>query len=171
MVPQARRQWGIFLIGIMLFTASCGISAPVASTAAPTQTAVPLVTPTADPAPTNTATPAIAGCPSPAPFTTPPGPLPPHVPLPAGTYVETQPMGINAGAVQDTLCTPGTTQAAITQFMNSALPAAGWKTTGGSGCNGAPYQWFQGTYGMTVQFFAPPPSNFWALVVCPHIGG
>jgi hypothetical protein len=46
-----------------------------------------------------------------------------------GTLVAKLGLGIQAGSVDYSLCTPSTTPAAITTDMDSALPEAGWGET------------------------------------------
>jgi hypothetical protein len=82
-------------------------------------------------------------------------------------------MGIMASSVQYTLCTPATAPAAITAFMNSALPAVGWMRHSIRACDAASYDWYKGQYGMDIVFFdssSPPDPDLWALDFCPHVG-
>src|SRR5579884_359182 len=153
------------LLGLCLMTLSCGASTPATGTISPTLTPSP--SPAAMVSPTATAT-AVSNTVCGPNAVPPPGPLPTTIPLPPGTLVNKHSMGIMAGSVEYPLCTPATTQAAIMAFMESAMPAAGWATTGEKGCTGAPYQWFKGKYG--VRIITPITLPVWYLDICPHIG-
>ena len=174
MVSRTNHRYGLLVIGIMLLAVACSTSTPVASQPPPTATVIltDTATPTDVPVSTSTVPPAIPGCPGI--FTLPPGQgdLPPTIPLPPHTVVAI-PQGINAGSVMYGLCTPSATQETITQFMNTSLPAAGWITTGIRACNAGPngYQWYKGVDGISLSFGTQSPSPYWALVVCPHVGG
>jgi hypothetical protein len=95
-------------------------------------------------------------------FESPPGPLPTTMPLPPGTLVETLVMAYNPVGAVYYVCTPGATPAAITAYMESALPAAGWTRNSPQGCNVPPGLWYKGHYGIqvVVSGFSPPE---WAL--------
>jgi hypothetical protein len=81
-------------------------------------------------------------------------------------------MGIQAGSAMYYFCTPGATPAAITAFMDSALPAAGWKRKSARACNAPSYDWYKGIYGMDIVFnlSSPPLPAVWGLDMCPHLG-
>lgn len=165
-----RRLWAAsLLVGLGLITAACGASTPARGITSLTPSSSPTATIT--PAATATATSvAVAGCTSYPFLETPPGPLPTPIPFPPGTLIENRGMGIQAGSVDYGLCTPGATPAAITAFMNSALPAAGWLRHSAPACTGTSYDWYKGHYGMDIVFFAYSPPDLWALVFCPHVG-
>jgi len=169
------------LVGLGLLTLSCGTSTPAIGVTSPTLT--PSSSPTATISPTATATSvAIAGCSAPTAiilggstvnyhFENPPGPLPTTIPFPPGTLVATSGLGIQAGSVEYNLCTPATTPAAITAFMYSALPAAGWLRKSVRACNAPSYSWYKGKYGMDI--FVDVNSSMpdvWVLDMCPHVG-
>jgi hypothetical protein len=164
------------LVGLSLMTLSCGTSTPAIGATSPTLTPSP--PPTATISPTATATSvAIAGCSASSSnypfFENPPGPLPTTIPLPPGTLVENIGLGVQAGSVEYNLCSPTTTPTAITAFMDSALPAAGWLRNSVPACNAYHgYPWYKGKYGMAivVDVNSSMP-DLWALEMCPHIGG
>lgn len=171
------RLWSAsLLVGLGLVTTSCGASTPAHGIMSPTLTPSP--SPTATISPTATApSAAIAGCRFGSPnvrFVNPPGPLlttiPFPPPLPPGTLVAQPGMGIQAGSVQYTLCSPGATPATITAFMESALPAAGWMRHSVRACNAASYDWYKGQYGMDIEVDGFSPPDVWALAMCPHVG-
>ncbi len=155
------------LLGLCLITMSCGASTPTTGSTSPTLTPSPSPTAAVSPSPTTTAI-ANAACSSD--FSNPPGPLPTTIPLPPGTLVNKHSMGIMAGSAGFYLCTPETTEAAITAFMNSALPAAGWMRNSVRACNAPSYQWFKGKYGMDIVFDSSLFPNVWVLDICPHVG-
>ena len=172
-----RSIWSVsLLVGLGLITAACGTSTP--SRGVTSTTLTPSPSPIATISPTAAATSlAIAGChfgsPN-VPFVNPPGPLrttiPVPPPLPPGTLVAQFGLGIQAGSVQYTLCTPGATPATITAFMDSALPSAGWTRHSVRACNAASYDWYKGHYGMDIEFAGFSPPDVWALDMCPHVG-
>jgi hypothetical protein len=158
------------LVGLCLLTVACRASTPALAATSPTLTPSP--SPTATISPTATATTvtyAACGYSSSFPFVNPPGPLLTTIPFPPGTLVAQRAMGIQAGSALAYLCTPGATQATITAFMDSALPAAGWLRHSIPACDAASYDWYKGQFGMDIVFegFSPP---FWALDFCPHVG-
>ncbi|HEX2348818.1 MAG TPA: hypothetical protein VHI51_10340 [Ktedonobacterales bacterium] len=105
-------------------------------------------------------------------FENPPGPLPTTIPLPSGTLVDNHGLGIQAGSVNYTLCSPTATPAAITAYMDSALPAAGWLHNSAPACDHAHgYPWYKGNYGIEidVDMNAALP-HLWAIQLCPHVG-
>jgi len=169
------------LVGLGLIMESCGASTPAIAVTSPTLTPSP--SPTATISPTATATSVVnAACYSASSnvtvtFVNPPGPLLTTIPsgtlpLPPGTLVAQPGMGIQAGSVEYTLCTPGATPAAITAFMDSALPAAGWMRNSVPACNAYHgYPWYKGKYGMdiVVDVNSSMP-DLWALLICPHVG-
>src|SRR6185312_11062713 len=169
-----RHSWSIsLLVGLSLITVACGASAPSRGATSPTLTPS---SQTATVSPTATSV-AITGCRfgSPTvPFVNPPGPLlttiPLPPPLPPGTLVAQSGMGVQAGSVQYTLCTPGAAPATITAFMDSALPAAGWMRQSVPACNAASYDWYKGHYGMDIEVAGFSPPDVWALAMCPHVG-
>jgi hypothetical protein len=165
---------GACLVGVVLLLGACasqqvGISAADATltaaaapvitvTVTPYATATVLVPPTPTPNATAMAA-ASLGCRSDSSlyFENPPGPLPTTVPLPPGTLVQNQTLGISGGSAMYYLCTPGATHAAITAYMDDALPAGGWTTTtpprlsciSGTVVQG---QWYKGHYGIYIDF-------------------
>ena len=168
------RLWAAsLLVGLGLITVACGASTPARDVTSPTLTPSP--SPTATISPTATATSVSnAAChalSSYNPFVNPPGPLLTTIPFPPGTLVAQRAMGIQAGSVDYSLCTPATTPAAITAFMDSALPAAGWLRNSVRACNALSYPWYKGNYGMAI-FVAVNSSmpDLWALDMCPHVG-
>jgi hypothetical protein len=172
-----RHIWPVsLLVGLGLITAACGPSTPSRGVTSPTLTPSPSLTATISPTTTATSV-AIAGCrfgsPN-MPFVNPPGPLLPTIPvpppLPPGTLIAQSGLGIQAGSVQYTLCTPGATPATITAFMDSALPAAGWTGHSVPACNAASYDWYKGQYGMDIEVAGFSPPDVWALDMCPHVG-
>jgi hypothetical protein len=168
-----RHVWSAsLLVGLGVITASCGASAPARGLTPPTLTPAPSPTATIAPTPTAT-TVAIAGCGDPYPeYESPPGPLPTAIPLSPGTLVATLAQGIQAGSALYHFCTPGTTPAAITAYMVSALPAAGWKRNSVPACTHTQgYPWYKGPYGVDMtDLGAPSASGAWALDICPHVG-
>jgi hypothetical protein len=161
------------LVGLGVITVSCGTSTPAIGVASPTLTPSP--SPTATISPTATATSAVnPACrfgSVPMPFSNPPGPLPTTIPLPPGTLVGSIARGINAGSVLYYLCTPGATQAGITAFMDSALPAAGWLRHSVAACNALSYDWYKGNYGMDIVFnIVSSVPDVWGFDFCPHVG-
>lgn len=169
------------LVGLGVITAACGPStpnSPARGITSPTLTPSPSPTATITTiAPTATPTAvAIAGCPASTSnyvyYENPPGPLPTTIPLPSGTFVENIGQGIQAGSAEYSFCTPGATPAAVTAYMNSALPAAGWMRNSVPACDQAHgYPWYKGTYGMAIHVGVNPSlPHVWALEMCPHVG-
>ena len=161
------------LVGLGVITVSCGASTSAIGVALPTPTPAP--SPTATISPTATATVGIVGCSAPDHITRwehPPGPLPTTIPLPPGTLVGSIGMASQSGNANYNLCTPRATPAAITAFMDSALPAAGWMRNSVTACNLPSFPWYKGIYGMEIYVDVNPSlPAVWALVVCPHVGG
>ena len=172
-----RHIWSVsLLVGLGLITVACGASTPSRGVTFPTLASSPSLTATISPTATAPSV-AIAGCRFGSPnvtFVNPPGPLlttiPVPPPLPPGTFVAQSGMGIQAGSVHYALCTPGATPAAITAFMDSALPAAGWMRHSVQACNAASYDWYKGQYGMDIEVAGFSPPDVWALDMCPHVG-
>ncbi len=172
-----RQIWSAsLLVGLCLLTISCGASSPALAVASPTPTPPPLPTLTPSPTPTATISPTATetsavsvGCSTGTAmyFENPPGPLPTTIPFPPGTLVLNSGLGINAFSAQYALCTPGATQAAITTFMDSALPAAGWTNNKPQGCtvNFPPDEWYKGIYGIEIVFQPSAPPHQWVLVM------
>lgn len=175
------RLWAtsLLVVGLGLITVACGseASTPASGVTSPmlTPPRVPTATITIAPMATATAT-DVAGCIAPTSnpsyhFENPPGPLPTTIPLPPGTLVNNPGLGISAGSVSYLLCTPTMTSAAITAYMESALPAAGWLRNSVAACNAHSYPWYKGKYGMAIAVDANPSMpHVWALQVCPHVG-
>jgi hypothetical protein len=165
---------GACLLGVVLLLSAC--ASPQAAEPTPTDVAFPTY-PVVTPYPTSTAfspatTPnpaataaALAGCSTgnASYFEPPPGPLPTTIPLPPGTLVGNFGMGISGGSAAYSLCTPGATPTAITAYMDSALPAAGWTSTSPPGCNVPPGLWYKGHYGIQVVVAGFSPPDMWAL--------
>lgn len=172
-----RHIWSVsLLVGLGLIMVACGPSTPSRAVTSPTLTPSP--SPTATILPTATApSVAIAGCSAPSPntiyhFENPPGPLPTTIPLPPGTLVDTFGLGIQAGSAEYTFCSPTMTPSAITAFMDSTLPAAGWMRNSVPACTHAHgYPWYKGIYGIAIMVgenSAQP--HVWAIDMCPHVG-
>src|SRR5258708_12467854 len=157
------------LVGLSLMTLSCGTSTPALGVTSPTP--VPSPSPTATISPTATAT-SVANAACGPDFSTPPGPLPTTMPLPPGTLVYKIGLGIMAGSVGYNLCTPATSPAAITAFMDPPLPAPGSLRNSVRACNLPPHPWYKGKYGAAI-FVDVDPSmpDVWFLGSCPHVGG
>lgn len=69
------------------------------------------------------------------------------------------------------LCTGAMAPAAITAYMDSALPAAGWMKHSVSACNMGSYPWYKGNYGIEIDVGGnPAQSHVWAIQLCPHVG-
>jgi hypothetical protein len=183
---------GACLLGVVLLLSACasqqaGISTAEATPSAVVAPTVPALTPTPYPisafltpttTPNATATSAanatatsavIAGCSTGGSFyfESPPGPLPTTIPLPPGTLVQNHGFGISGGSADYPLCTPGATQAAITAYMDAALPAAGWTRTSPPGCNVnfPPGLWYKGHYGIQLVVGGTLPPDQWGLDV------
>jgi hypothetical protein len=162
------RLWAAsLLVGLGLLTVSCGASTP--AHAVPSATLTPLPSPTATIAPTATTTSAAAaGCntssSSSTHFENPPGPLPTALPIPPGTLVPNQSLGINGVSAAFYFCTPGATPAAITAYMDAALPAAGWTSTSPQ-CSAhfPPGLWYKGNYGIEIVVAGFSPPDKWAV--------
>ena len=179
----ARMMWhrlrvACLLIGLGLIMAACGVSARASGVTSPTLTPAPSLTATMTISPMATATSgAIAGCSDPSSnvihnFENPPGPLPTTISFPRGTLVDNHGLGIQAGSVSYTLCSPTVTPAAITAYMDSALPAAGWLRNSVPACDHAKgYPWYKGNYGMEIDVNANSSlPHVWAIQLCPHVG-
>lgn len=179
----ARMMWRRFrivclLIGLGLITAACGANAQSRGVTTPTLTPAPSLTATVTNSPMATATSGdIAGCSDPSSnvihtFENPPGPLPTTISLPPGTFVDNHGLGIQAGSVNYALCSPTMTPTAITAFMDSALPAAGWLRNSVSACDHAKgYPWYKGNYGMEIDVNVNSSMpHVWAIQLCPHVG-
>lgn len=166
------RTWAAsLLIGLGLITVACGASTPARGVTS--LTPAPSLTATISPMATAGA---VAGCSAPSMnatyhFENPPGPLPTTIPLPPSTLVDKLAMGIQAGSVNYNLCSPTMTPAAITAFMESALPAAGWMRNSVRACNASSYPWYKGKYGMAIVVGVNQSlPHVWALEICPHVG-
>ena len=85
------------------------------------------------------------------------------MPLPPGTLVQNRGMGINGVSAMYYFYTPGATQAGITAYMDSALPAAGWMSNGDGACNLPSDVWYKGHYGIQIVVAGFSPSDMWAL--------
>ncbi len=172
-----RRLWGAGLfVGLGLLTAACGVSAPASGAMSPRQTPAPSPTATMANSPTATSG-ALAECSDPSSnvmynFENPPGPLPTTIPLPSSTLVDNHGQGIQAGSVNYTLCSPTMAPAAITAYMDSALPAAGWLRNSVPACDHAHgYPWYKGNYGMEIDVnMNTSLPHMWAIQLCPHVG-
>lgn len=172
------------LLGVVLWASAC--APQQAAEATPTAVVVPTVpaftptpypilaflTPTTTPNATATAAAnatataaAIAGCSTGGSFyfESPPGPLPTTIPLPPGTLVQNHGFGISGGSADYPFCTPGATQAAITAYMDAALPAAGWTRNSPQSCNVPPGLWYKGHYGIQLVVGGTVPPDMWAL--------
>lgn len=173
---------GACLLGMVLLLNACAAqrataatSAVVASPTVPVGTPVPTAT-GALPSPFSpNATATAAGCGS-GPFF---GSSPlPDLPLPAHSFVEFL-NGITGNEQEIGICTASSTRAAISQFMNTALPAAGWTAydpTKDQGCPSLPgvvFQWVKGGYAVTFDFttglIQPLPPHFWGLIYCAGV--
>ncbi len=170
---MGRHLWSVsLLVGLGLLTVTCVASTPGRGVTSPALTPAPSSTATMTMAPTTRATLiSIAGCSAPV-FENPPGPLPTTMPLPSGTLVGARGLGIQAGSVNYTFCTPTMTPAAITAYMDSALPAAGWMKNSIPACDHAHgYPWYKGSYGIEVDvgLNATQP-DMWSIQLCPHVG-
>ncbi len=172
--------WSVFFsLNVMLTACGSGsiasgtpIHTPVAAQTPTIYTKPTFPIPTVTPFETHTVTPSGSlPCSPNTVFVTPPGPLPPHIVLPLHTVVGSYPQGIMAGALNYSLCTPGSTTADITQFMSTALPANGWQpynTSDVSYCNQPKYDWYQGTYGIVLVIDSQNLPN-WYIEACPYI--
>lgn len=164
------------LVGLCALTISCRTNTTARGVTSPTLPSAP--SPTATLPPTVTATSvAIAGCSDSSShtnyhFESPPGPLPTAIPLPTGTFVDDTGRGIQAGSVEYSLCSPTMSPAAISGFMDSALPTAGWLRNSAPACNQLHgYSWFKGNYGMDIGVAVNPSlPSVWTLDICPHVG-
>lgn len=178
---RARRMWrrlqgaGLF-IGLGLITAACGVSAPASGATSLKQPIAPSPTATRAISPSATSG-ALAGCSDPSSnvvynFENPPGPLPTAIPLPSSTLVDNHGLGIQAGSVNYILCSPTMAPAAITAYMQSALPAAGWLQKSAPACDHAHgYPWYKGNYGMEIDVNLDTSApHVWAIQLCPHVG-
>lgn len=175
-VMRSRIGSEILLIGLCALTLSCGTRAPARAATSPTLTPSPSPSATLSPTATATAV-AIAGCSDPSSnanyhFENPPGPLPTTIPLPPGTLVDNPGQGIQAGSVEYSFCSPTMTPTAITAYMDSALPAAGWLRNSVAACNnGHGYPWYKGKYGMAIAVNGNPSlPSVWTIAMCPHVG-
>lgn len=162
------------LVGLGLILVSCGANTPVHSVTSPPLTPAPSPVATISPAAAAKSV-AIAGCSEPSAnlqFENPPGPLPTTIPLPPGTFVAPSGFGIQAGSVDYSLCTPTTTPAAITAYMDAALPAGGWMKRSAPGCDHVQgYPWYKGQYGMEIDVNLNPSLPYlWAVQICPQTG-
>ncbi len=180
---------GACLLGLVLLLSACasqqaGISAAEATpsaVASPTITATVtpfVVPPTATvylpPPPTPNATAIAEGC-GPGPFRGSMN-IDGMIPLPDHSFVEIV-SGITGAEQEIPICTASSTRASISQFMNTALPAAGWTPYDpakySEGCRpGEVFQWVKGIYAITIDFDSalvplPPPS--WGLIYCADI--
>ena len=177
----ARMMWrrlrsASLFIGLGLITASCGVSGPASGATSPRQTFAPSPTATAATSPTTTSG-DLAGCSDPSSnviynFENPPGSLPTTIPLPSNTLVDNHGQGIQAGSVNYTLCSPTMAPAAITAYMDSALPAAGWLRNSAPACDHVHgYPWYKGNYGMEIDInLNTSAPHVWAIQLCPHVG-
>jgi hypothetical protein len=171
-----RLRGASLLVGLGLITAACGVSAPASGITSPKQSPAP--SPTATMAISSTATSdVLAGCSDPSSnvvynFENPPGSLPISIPLPSSTLVDNHGQGIQAGSVNYTLCSPTMASAAITAYMDSALPAAGWLQNSVPACDHAHgYPWYKGNYGIEIDVNTNTSMpHIWAIQLCPHVG-
>jgi hypothetical protein len=100
------------------------------------------------------------------------------LPLPPHSFVKTL-GGITGNEQEIGICTASSTQAAISQFMNSALPAAGWTPydpTKYQGCPSIPrvvFQWVKGTYAIMIDFttglILGLPPHYWGVIYCAGV--
>ena len=177
---------GACLLSMVFLFSACasqqaGISTTETTSAVVALPTVPVVTPyptaTANVPPTMTpnATAMAAGCGS-GPFL---GSSPlPGLPLPAHSFVKIL-GGITGNEQEMGICTTSSTRAAISQFMTTALPAAGWTPydpTKYQGCPSTPgvvFQWVKGEFAITFDFttglILPLPPHFWGLIYCSGV--
>lgn len=97
----------------------------------------------------------------------------PDLPLPPHSFVLIV-SSITGNEQEKAICTASSTRAAISQFMTTALPAAGWTPydpTKYQGCPSMPgvvVQWVKGVFAITFDFttgvILPLPPHFWGLI-------
>jgi hypothetical protein len=180
--PVKTSSVGACLLGLVLLLSACASQqaaaatpAGVASPTVPVVTPFPTATGTVPPTIAPNATAIAAGCGS-GPFL---GQSPlPGLPLPAQSFVQIL-NGITGNEQEIGICTAASTRAAISQFMNTALPAAGWTPydpTKDAGCPSLPgvvFHWVKGEYAITLDFttglILPLPPHFWGLIYCAGV--
>src|SRR5271165_1009408 len=116
---QQQQSWSIaWLFVLMIFMTACGASTTSIATSSPSVTSISSPSPTDLPISSPSPTISPASCANVTPL---PIPSQLNIPLPAGTiYGGSQ--GVGAGQILYDFCTPSSTAASITAFMNTALP-------------------------------------------------
>lgn len=102
----------------------------------------------------------------------------PDLPLPPHSFVQIF-VGITGNEQEIGICTASSARAAISQFMNAALPAAGWtpydptKYEGCPNMYGVVFQWVKGEFAITFDFttglIQHLPPHFWGLIYCSGV--